>query len=231
MGGESNLARRIARERNARGWSARELTRRVQVAGCKVPANTVTRIEARQRGVSVDELIGLSQALGLSVDDLLTPLELVDDQEAQRLLQAIGGSMEAMYAAAGDLMVGVRDLAVARDRNGEVFTYVIHQLKAAQQRASAEADELREMAAVIVARIMPKLIDEGWEHGSHKLETAFEPDPDEPGIWRQVTPFEWGSEIVPHRGAQDDEVDDAEAEPLPRIAWEILPEGDDDGER
>lgn len=72
---ERLLARRITLERVARGWSNETLAERMSDAGCQIQPSALYKIQSgeRPRRITVDELVGLSAALGVSVQDLLAP--------------------------------------------------------------------------------------------------------------------------------------------------------------
>ena len=70
--GNNNLCgRRVARFRTEMKISQRELADRLQLVGLDMDKNAVQRIEAGKRFVTDIELVGLSQVLGKSLDELL----------------------------------------------------------------------------------------------------------------------------------------------------------------
>lgn len=70
--GNNNLCgRRVARFRTEMKISQRELADRLQLVGLDMDKNAVQRIEAGKRFVTDIELVGLSQVLGKSLDQLL----------------------------------------------------------------------------------------------------------------------------------------------------------------
>lgn len=81
-GHESNLAARIAVERQARGWSYEGLAKRMTDAGYPIQSSAIFKIEKGNppRRIAVDELVGLSAVFGMSVEDLLTPIGVVIDK-------------------------------------------------------------------------------------------------------------------------------------------------------
>lgn len=64
---EETARRRLRTLRQARGWTLDDLAERAHVG-----ASTISRIETGQRRLAVDQLVTLTRALGISVDDLLT---------------------------------------------------------------------------------------------------------------------------------------------------------------
>jgi transcriptional regulator with XRE-family HTH domain len=87
IGSEATLAERIAFEREARGMTYEGLAVAMTEAGCSVDKSAIYRIEkgTPRRKVSVDEVVALTEVLGLSFEDLLTPIELVRQERAQEL--------------------------------------------------------------------------------------------------------------------------------------------------
>jgi transcriptional regulator with XRE-family HTH domain len=94
---EENLARRIASEREARGWTYDGLAARMTAAECPIDQSAIYKIErgykvegtkapARRR-ISVDELIGFSRVFGIGVEDLLLDQVLAERQVLGQLLE------------------------------------------------------------------------------------------------------------------------------------------------
>lgn len=99
---ESNLARRIAFERDARGLSYEALATLLTDAGCAIQGSAIYKIEkgVPPRRVTVDELVALSAVFGMSLDDLLTPIELVEQKRAQEIAGELRQVVEALGADA-----------------------------------------------------------------------------------------------------------------------------------
>ncbi len=70
-----NLAgyrRRITRERKKRGWSQAEVARKLQAKGIdNVHISTVSKIEAGDREIKLDEALAIAEIYGVSLDLLL----------------------------------------------------------------------------------------------------------------------------------------------------------------
>lgn len=75
---ERTLARRIAHEREARGWSPEGLASRMTRAGCSINLSAIYKIEKADppRRITVDELVGFAEVFGIPVQDLLLPAEI-----------------------------------------------------------------------------------------------------------------------------------------------------------
>ena len=63
---EDTARRRLRTLRQARGWTLDDLAARAHIG-----ASTISRIETGQRRLAIDQLVTLSRALGITVDDLL----------------------------------------------------------------------------------------------------------------------------------------------------------------
>lgn len=109
--GESNLAKRIAVERQSREWSYDTLAKKMTESGCSINASAIFKIEKGDppRKISVDELLAFAKVFGTDVDDLLTPIEVyrkargkeilreLDDAKA-KMAPAIAGLVDAYFA-------------------------------------------------------------------------------------------------------------------------------------
>ncbi len=103
---EEGLARRIARERERRGWSYEGLARRMTVAGCPINQSAIYKIEKGTRDregrpgparrITVQELLAFSKVFEIDIAALLLPPEVAESQELSELLIAWN---EARHAA------------------------------------------------------------------------------------------------------------------------------------
>src|SRR5215217_3528095 len=91
IGGEANLAERIRREREQRHWSPADLAMKMTDSGCSISTSAIYKIEGGDppRRIAVDELIALAQVFGATVDDLLTPVEVLEQKQARNLLREL----------------------------------------------------------------------------------------------------------------------------------------------
>jgi transcriptional regulator with XRE-family HTH domain len=88
LGSSRSLARRIAYEREQRGWKQATLARHMTDAGFEMTQSTISKFERADnpRRITVDELVGFSQVFGIRADELLWPPEAVLDATARKLL-------------------------------------------------------------------------------------------------------------------------------------------------
>ncbi len=140
---EDHLARRIAWERERRGWTYEGLAKRMTEAGCAMNQSAIYKIEqlTPRRRITVDELVGFSRVFGVPVDDLLLdPAVVVGD----RVREAMRAWREAMLAR--------------RDA-----------LHAANVRVTAAEQEVRDAvaAAPVEARAALEALMRDWYGDSH----------------------------------------------------------------
>ncbi len=161
---EANLARRIEMLRTERGWSYERLARAMTDVGCKIQATSLHKVErgdkqtGKLRRITVNELSALSEVFGISTDDLLTDVELIEQERAHELVKEIRQCMSdfADIASANfDALWKLYELAYA---NEELAEYVTHQLDSgAPGRYKIDTREIDspegEVVADLVARI------------------------------------------------------------------------------
>lgn len=70
------VAANVKRLRTEQGLTTAQLADRLEAAGRPILANAITKIEQRQRRVSVDDLMALAAALGATPNALLLPRDL-----------------------------------------------------------------------------------------------------------------------------------------------------------
>lgn len=85
---ESHVARRIAHERERRGWTYDGMAKRMTDVGCAIHGSAIYKIEKADppRRISVDELVAVATVFDMSVEDLLVPYELAIHHEAMEVL-------------------------------------------------------------------------------------------------------------------------------------------------
>jgi transcriptional regulator with XRE-family HTH domain len=104
--GESNLARRVQREREYRGMSYETLAKAMTAAGCSIQASAIFKIEKGDppRRITVDELVAFADVFEVEIDDLLTPVEVLRTQRGKKILQEIDDADGAFIVAVDRLM-------------------------------------------------------------------------------------------------------------------------------
>jgi transcriptional regulator with XRE-family HTH domain len=98
---EDNLARRIAAERDAQGWSNDGLAKRMSDAGCPMTGSAIFKIEKAEprRRIVVDELVTFAKVFGLSMEELLLAPEMAANRETARLVVDWSEADQAARAA------------------------------------------------------------------------------------------------------------------------------------
>jgi transcriptional regulator with XRE-family HTH domain len=117
---EEGLARRVALEREQRGWTYEGLAKRMTDAGCPINQSALYKIEKGTKGkdgqpgparrITVDELVALAQVFDTTPEDLLLPPDLKAAgvglelwQEVERSTRALHDTTSAYYRAIGGL--------------------------------------------------------------------------------------------------------------------------------
>ncbi|MDO5683549.1 MAG: helix-turn-helix transcriptional regulator [Propionibacteriaceae bacterium] len=139
LGSEKTLAQRIKRERTARGWSPADLAREMTDVGCSMATSAIYRIEEDTRKISVDELVALTKIFDATMEELLTPIDLLDKRRATELIGKLDEAMAALNKATNDWIVGYAELVLLEDGNDtdqELHEYVINQTFGRRDEAS-----------------------------------------------------------------------------------------------
>jgi transcriptional regulator with XRE-family HTH domain len=126
IGGEHNLARRIEFERTERGWSYEALAKKMTDAGCSIQASAIYKIEKMDppRRITVDELIALAQVFRTTVENLLTPIDVLQKERAHQLLAELDEADMDLHLAASGVVVKHRELFKLAADDPELFEYV-----------------------------------------------------------------------------------------------------------
>ena len=130
IGQEANLAKRIARELDARKWSPANLAERLTSAGCSIQTSAVYKVIDGDppRRISVDELVALSRVLDTTVEDLLTPVEVLDKKRAQEVERALVQSMNDLNNAVNRVSEAWVELYSLAADDSELYEYVVNHL-------------------------------------------------------------------------------------------------------
>ncbi|HWI41999.1 MAG TPA: helix-turn-helix transcriptional regulator [Nocardioides sp.] len=101
IGSERALARRVAWEREKRGWSYEGLASRMTLEGCPIQASALFKIEKSDppRRITVDELVALARVMNTTPDELLRPVEVVLHDEIRELADQDDAAWEQLFKA------------------------------------------------------------------------------------------------------------------------------------
>lgn len=87
---EENIAWRIRHEMSRRGWSQERMAKEMTDAGHPLHQSAVSKIvnpkDGKRRAISVDDAIGFAKVFGLSLREMLLPIEAAINSEARALL-------------------------------------------------------------------------------------------------------------------------------------------------
>lgn len=106
IGGEENLALRIAAEREQRCLSYEALAQAMTERGCPIQKSALQKIEKGKprRGIKVDELIALADVFDVEVQDLLTDMELIRKRHLQQVVARLDPAEDSLIQAVTDVM-------------------------------------------------------------------------------------------------------------------------------
>lgn len=126
---EANLAQRVQHEREGRGWSYETLARKLTDAGCKMNGSALYKIEkgAPPRRITVDELVAFSRIFEISIEDLLTPMEIYRKERAKEIAQARDRGTELLAEAVAALLTANTNMFELAVDDQELMEYVMNQ--------------------------------------------------------------------------------------------------------
>lgn len=159
----ANFARRLAHEREQRGWSYARLAREMDDLGCGIDQSALGKIERGLREVKIDELDAIARAFGVDPGALLRP---TDQIHAMSLRHAYDTWLEAERVYADNLRrikEIERENADHRSRADEAFGV----LELAVQTHPTQARRLLE-------QIVDRRADEGSDRVTQGLDRRFE---------------------------------------------------------
>lgn len=102
---ESDLAQRIAWERERRGWTNEGLASRLTAAGCPIQPSAIYKIEKGDppRRITVNELVAMANVFGLPVTDLLQSPDAVSDPWVGHLVNKAEVALRELNAVVGEM--------------------------------------------------------------------------------------------------------------------------------
>jgi transcriptional regulator with XRE-family HTH domain len=177
---EDNLARRIAYERERRGWSYAGLAERMTKAGCVIAGSALYKVEKNtpRRTISVAELCALSEVFAVPVEELLMPPELHAKLQALTALKHYRQARAAYYAALDELAAVsdadplVNDVLTELLPLDDIPTAELQYALSKMKRAAAEGKH-GEVAEIYYGQVVPaerKPDEEGATGGQHREE-------------------------------------------------------------
>jgi transcriptional regulator with XRE-family HTH domain len=109
----ASVARRVQYERQRRNWSYEVLARHVTSAGCRMYPSTPFKIERGDppRRITLEEFVALAKVFELSLDELLTPVELAHEARAAEVVGEIEEVLSQARTSSNQLQDLVFELA------------------------------------------------------------------------------------------------------------------------
>lgn len=141
--GERNLARRIERERTARGWSYEALAAQMRAAGCEITKAALYSIERGKppRRITVDELMAFAEVFADGdVAELLIPIELLEKRVAQQLIDKLAASVRLERQAIMDSFGALVAINVQTFGEREIYDYVWNRVQAMEESEFTEVE-------------------------------------------------------------------------------------------
>jgi transcriptional regulator with XRE-family HTH domain len=132
---EANLAKRIAYERHQRDLSYEGLAKLMTEAGCAIQGSAIYKIEKGDppRRVTVDELVALARVFEATIEELLTPIELIEQRQAKELIAELDRVTEQLADTTVRLFNMYIEYGVLTINNPELGEYVDHHWEAATE--------------------------------------------------------------------------------------------------
>lgn len=143
---EEHLARRIAAERDAKGWTNDGLAKRMTDAGCPMTGSAIFKIEKGEprRRIVVDELVAFAAVFGIPVDQLLLPPEAMVSREVVARLMNWQHKQDAARAASLEAREAWDELKEFTDKHPALRDLLAELLVTSAQHQSDDSDgELR----------------------------------------------------------------------------------------
>lgn len=143
---ETNLARRIEFEREKRDMSYEALAKAMTAVGCAIQATAIHKIEkgdkktGKYRRITVNELTAFAEIFTEGdVAELLKPMELIEQEYAQELLETLQRNERNMMLMASDVFNVLVDIWQTKKQKPELYDYVMNHWFANPRGLSKEA--------------------------------------------------------------------------------------------
>lgn len=126
-GTNDDIAERVKRERAVRGWSLRELERRMGEAGEPMSFSVLQRLEngrgadKSRPSVTFDQARALAEVFDLPFNEFVAPASWVREQEAKRLRRSLVRSIEKLEQGVVELIAASRQLALIDEKVSDLL--------------------------------------------------------------------------------------------------------------
>ena len=148
---EAHVAKRIAVERAARGWSYQRLAMKMGHVGVPLHQSAIYKIVHQDppRRITVDELVGFARVFGLTVEELLADPEVAAEKELvtlilryRELIAEELRQLQDMRTRQSDVRDRIRDLATATDGGDDVVRRFVPPLMGLDDDESGAAEHI-----------------------------------------------------------------------------------------
>ncbi len=146
LGGEEGLARRVAYERERRGWSTEGLAKRVTDAGCPINQSAIWKIENGNppRRITYDEALAFARVFDLPLDELSIPPEIAASATLRQLVAQFLRMTEELAIRNSQQLELLREM----NRIAAQFPEARPLMDEVHQRLTADADKvIRELGS------------------------------------------------------------------------------------
>lgn len=135
LGTERSVVQRIAMLCEERGWKYPELAERMTAAGCPIQTSALYKMEKGDppRRVTLDEAAAFAEVFGITLDDIATPIQLIEQKAAADIASKMPAALLAYEKAVTDalqLYVGYGRLAA---RSPDLREFMDHQARTGWQ--------------------------------------------------------------------------------------------------
>lgn len=145
------LRKRVRVEREDRGWSQTDLSKRLADNGVHMPSTVISKVELGERALRIEEVAGLADLFGMSVDALLGRTRGLPTQ-GLRILDELSDTAGAM-ADELEVIQGRwgRAFGALEDHFGRLYSYQEHACDAPWQ-AKDKSDDYRRAVLMRLCR-------------------------------------------------------------------------------
>ena len=132
LGSERSLARRVQLLCSQRGWKYPELAERMTAAGCPIQTSALYKMHSDPpRRVTVDEFVAMANVFDIDPEDLLRPVEVVEQEWAEDVARDLVGAASSMDDAQAELVRAALRLAEVGRSSPDLFEFITNLYKTA----------------------------------------------------------------------------------------------------
>jgi transcriptional regulator with XRE-family HTH domain len=132
---------RLRQERDRRGWSQQEMSRRLAELGIRLHSTAITRIERGERSVRLSEAQALADVLEMPLGMLLVSHEQTEIWEVQERVYRLRNTEESIDRARNERAHHQKELRqVVNGAPPRLRQYLVEQLRSVYQISKREAE-------------------------------------------------------------------------------------------